>query len=175
MAIRFEDKQSIVTEVNKIAQGALSAVVADYRGVAVSEMTKLREQARSQNIYVRVVRNTLAKRAISQTEFDCLNDVFVGPTIIGFSLEEPGASAKLFKSFAKDHQDFEIKACAIGGVAYGADKIDVVASLPSKDEAIALLMSVMNAPVTKLARTLNEIPSKVTRVVAAVGDSKQAA
>jgi len=175
VAIRLEDKKQIVSEVNQAANSALSAVLADYHGVTVSDMTELRKIARANKVYLRVVRNTLLKRAVADTEFDCIKEVLVGPTILAFSLEDPGAAARVLKDFAKDHPKFEIKALSIGGKLLDASEIDVLAKLPTYDQAISILMSVMLAPVTKLARTFNEVPSKVTRAVAAVRDQKKEA
>ena len=175
MAIRLEDKQRIVAEVNEAAAIALSAVLADYRGVSVERLTTLRKTARENGVYLRVVRNTLLRRAVEGTEFECLREAFVGPTILAFSNEDPGAAARVLKDFAKDNEIFEIKALAVGGKMLPASQIDVLAKLPTYDQAIATLMSVMIAPVTKLARTVNEVPAKVTRCVAAVRDQKQQA
>ena len=173
MAIRLEDKQQIVSEVNQAASSALSAVLADYRGVTVEDMTALRKNARANKVYLRVVRNTLLKRAVADTEFECIQRVLVGPTILAFSQEDPGAAARVLKDFAKENDDFEIKALSVGGQLMDASQIDVLAKLPTLDQARSMLMSVMLAPVTKLARTMNEVPSKVTRAVAAVRDQKQ--
>tara|TARA_R110000824_G_scaffold315042_1_gene502059 strand:- start:75494 stop:76024 length:531 start_codon:yes stop_codon:yes gene_type:complete len=175
VAIRIEDKRQIVAEVNEAAKGALSAVLADYRGVTVSELTDLRKLARDNKVYLRVVRNTLLKRAFQGTDFECLNEALVGPTILAFSQEDPGAAARVLKDFAKNNDDFDVKALAVGGNLLSADQIDILASLPTYDQAIATLMSVILAPVTKLVRTVNEVPTKVTRVVAAVRDQKQEA
>jgi len=173
--IGLKEKQAIVAEVNETASKALSAVMADYRGVAVAAMTELRAKARQEGVEVRVIRNTLAKRALEGTEFECLNDALLGPNIVAFSIEDPGAAARLFKDFAKDNEDFEVKALSIDGEMLPATDIDALAKLPTRDEALAMLMSVMLAPVTKLTRTLNDIPGRVTRVVAAVRDQKQEA
>lgn len=173
MAIRLEDKKQIVSEVNQAASSALSAVLADYRGVTVSDLTALRKNARENNVYLRVVRNTLLKKAVAETEFECIQEVLVGPTILALSQEDPGAAARVLKDFAKDNKDFEIKALSVGGELLDASQIDVLATLPTHDQALSMLMSVMLAPVTKLARTVNEVPSKVTRAVAAVRDQKQ--
>ena len=175
MAIRIEDKRQIVAEVNEAAKGALSAVLADYRGVTVSELTELRKTARENNVYLRVVRNTLLKRAIEGTEYECLNEALVGPTILAFSQEDPGAAARVLNDFSKENDEFDVKALAVGGNLLAADQIDTLAKLPTYDQAIATLMSVMLAPVTKLTRTVNEVPAKATRVVAAVRDQKQEA
>lgn len=175
MAIRLEDKKQIVSEVNEAALSALSAVIADYRGVSVDSLTTLRKSARDNGVYLRVVRNTLLKRAVEGTEYECLSPALKGPTILAFSKEDPGAAARVLKDFAKENDDFEVKALAVGGQMLPASQIDVLAKLPTYDQAIATLMSVMLAPVTKLARTVNEVPAKVTRCVAAVRDQKQEA
>ena len=138
-------------------------------------MTQLRQSARESGVQVRVIRNTLAKRAFEGTELECMNEVLTGPCIVAFAMEDPGASARLFKDFAKEQEAFEIKALSVGGKLLPAEQIDALAKLPTRDEALALLMAVMQAPVTKLVRTMNDIPGRVTRVVAAVRDQKQAA
>ena len=170
--IGLKEKQAIVAEENETASKAISAVMADYRGVSVDDMTTLRKAAREVGVQVRVIRNTLARRAFEGTEFECLNDALLGPNILAFSIEDPGAGARLFKDFAKENKDFEIKALSIGGKLLPADRIDAIAELPTRDQAISLLMAVMQAPVTKLAMTLIDIPGRVTRVVAAVRDQK---
>ena len=175
MALRLEDKMAIVADVNETAQSALSLVIADARGVDVSNITELRKMARSSNVDLRVVKNTLARRAFKGTEFECAVEVLTGPSLFGFSMEDPGAAARLYKDFAKENQDFEIKALAVGGHMMGPEKIDVLAKLPTRDQALGLLASVTIAPVTKLVRTLNEIPAQITRVVSAVSESKKEA
>lgn len=173
MALALTDKKQIVAEVNETASNALSLVVADARGVNVTDMTALRKLARENNVDLRVVRNTLAKRAFADTEFDCVNEALVGPSIFGFSMEDPGAAARIFKDFAKANDAFEVKALSVGGKLLDAGQIDALAKLPTRDQALGMLASVMIAPVTKLVRTFNEVPTKVTRVVAAVRDQKQ--
>ena len=173
MAIGIEDKKAIVAEVNEVASGALSVVLADYHGVEANDLTNLRRQARDGGVYLRVVRNTLAKRAVDGTEFECIGEVLTGPTILAFSLEDPGAAARLLKDFAKEQKEFEIKALAVGGELLGADQIDRLAKLPTRDQALAMLAGVIQAPITKLVRTFNEVPSKITRAVAAVRDQKK--
>jgi large subunit ribosomal protein L10 len=175
VALGLEGKKAIVAEVSEIASTALSAVLAEYRGMTVEQLTELRVKARENNVYLRVVRNTLAKRAVENTEFACLNDALVGQVICAFSLEEPGAAARLVRDFAKDCDKLVTTAIAVGGTLHGADQLAAVAKLPTKDEAISSLMSVMNGPVTKLARTLNEFPSQITRVINAVREQKEAA
>lgn len=163
MAIKLEDKKAIVAEVNEAAKVALSAVVADARGVTVGAMTGLRKEAREAGVYVRVVRNTLLRRAVDGTAFSNLNDAFKGPTLIAFSNEHPGAAARIFKAFAKGQDKFEIKAASFEGQFLAANQIDVLATLPTRDEAISQLMSVIQGATSKLARTL-----------AAVRDQKEA-
>ncbi len=175
MALRLEDKQAIVAEVNEAASKALSAVVSDYRGLTVEQMTVMRAKARESGVYLRVIRNTLARRAIEGTEYECLKEMLVGPTMFAFSQEDPGSAARLLKDYAKEFEKLEIKALSIGGKLLGPGDIDRVAKLPTRDEALALLMAVMQAPVTKLARTLNEVPGKLVRTLAAVRDQKAAA
>jgi len=155
VAIGLEDKKAIVAEVQQAAEGALSAVVADARGVSVVAMTALRKEAREAGVYLRVVRNTLAKRAVEGTEYECLTDAFVGPTMIAFSNEHPGAGARILKAFAKENESLELKAAAFEGEV---TDIAMLASLPTYDEAIAKLMSVLKeASAGKLVRTIAAI------------------
>jgi len=173
VAIRLEDKKAIVAEVNETAGTALSVVMADYRGVTAGDMTALRAKARAENVRLKVVRNNLTKIAIRGTEFECIDEALVGPTILAFSMEDPGAAARLLKDFAKGNDKFEIKGLAFGGELMGAEQLDRLATLPTLHEALTKLAIVTQAPVTKLVRTLNDIPGRVTRVVAAVRDQKQ--
>ena len=175
MPIGLKEKQAIVADVNETASKALSAVMADYRGVTVDKMTALRAQARDAGVQVKVIRNTLARKAFEGTEFECLREVLLGPNILAFSIEDPGAGARVFKEFAKDNEEFEIKALSVGGKLLAADQIDVLAKLPTRDEALARLAAVLQAPIVKLVRTFNDIPGRATRVVAAVRDQKQEA
>ncbi len=174
MALTLEQKQVVVAEVNEIAASALSAVVADYRGLTVAQMTEMRAKARAAGVYLRVVRNTLAKRAVQGTEYECLNESFVGPTLVAFSTEDPGSAARLLKDYAREHNALEVRALAIGGEMLGADQLDRIAQLPTLDQARAMLLAVMLAPVVKLARTLHEVPGKLVRTLAAVRDQKEA-
>jgi large subunit ribosomal protein L10 len=175
VAIGLEEKKAIVAEVNETAASALSLVIADARGVASNDMTALRASARESRVTLRVVRNTLAKRALEGTEYECVTDTLTGPSLFGFSMEDPGAAARLFKDFASDNERFEVKALAVSGKLLGAEQLDVLAKLPTRDQAIATLMSVMKAPIEKLVRTSNEVPGKLVRVMAAVRDQKQEA
>jgi len=149
VAIKLEDKKAIVAEVNEAAKVALSAVVADARGVTVGAMTGLRKEAREAGVYVRVVRNTLLKRAVADTQYDVLNDVFTGPTLIAFSKDHPGAAARIFKEFAKGQDKFEIKADAFEGTYLASNEIDVLASPPTSDEANSQQRSVSHGTTRK--------------------------
>ncbi len=175
MAIGLEDKKAIVAEVNTVAAEALSLVIADSRGVEVNDMVALRAEARKANVSVRVVRNTLAKRAVEGTEYECAQDSFKGPSLLAFSMEDPGAAARIFKDFAKENENFEVKALAVGGQLLDAGQIDVLAKLPTRDQAISMLMGTMLAPVTKLVQTANEVPGKLVRTLAAVKEQKEQA
>ncbi len=171
MALRLEQKQVIVAEVQEAASNALAAVLADYRGLNVGELTDLRRRAREANVYVRVVANTLLKRAVAGTDYECLNEAaIVGPTMLAFSREDPGSAARLFKEVAAELASFDVKAVSIGGKVYPPEDIDRIASLPTKEGAIAMLLSTLEAPVAKLARTLKELPARVARTLAAVGE-----
>ena len=174
MALRLEQKQQIVAEVNEVAASALSAVIADYRGLTVAEMTEMRVKARESGVYLRVVRNTLAKRAVEGTEYECLNDAFVGPTLLAFSQEDPGAAARVIKDFGKEHDLLKVTMLSIGGELLQPTDLERLASLPTKDQAISMLMAVMKAPVEKFVRTLAEPHGKMVRTVAAIRDQKQA-
>jgi large subunit ribosomal protein L10 len=155
VALGLEDKKAIVAEVQEAAQGALSAVVADSRGVTVGAMTALRKEAREAGVWMKVVRNTLARRAVEGTPYECLNDILVGPSLIAFSSEHPGAAARIFKDFDKKNDKFELKGGAFDGAMVS---VDMLATLPTYDEAIARLMSVMKeASAGKLVRTIAAI------------------
>ena len=175
MGLRLEDKQTIVSEDNEAAGSALSAILADYRGLTVAEMTELRTKARTSGIYLRVVRNTLAKRAIDGTPYECLRDALTGPTLVAFSYSEPGAAARLLRDYGKDREALNVKAISIGGDLFDSGQLDRIASLPNRDEAITMVLGLLLAPITKLARTVNEVPGRVVRTLAAVGEQKKAA
>lgn len=174
MALTLEEKKAVVAEVSDVARGAFSAVAAEYRGLTVEELTSLRIKAREDNVYLRVVKNTLARRALEDTDFACMSDRLTGPLILAFSQEDPGAAARVTKDFARDHDRFEVTMLSVGGELLEASEIDKLAKLPTRDQAISMLMSVMQAPIGKFVRTLNEVPGKLVRTVAAVRDSKAA-
>jgi len=175
VTLRLEDKKAIVAEVGQIAQQALSAVTAEYRGLTVEDMTKLRAKARENGVYLRVIRNTLARRAVEGTTFACLQETLVGPLLIAFSQRELSGAARLIKDFAKTNDKLVVKALAFDGQLLAANDLDKLASLPTREEALSILMAAMKASVTKFVRTLAEPHAKFVRTVAAVRDQKQAA
>ena len=174
MALGLEDKKAIVADVAETASNALSLVIADARGVNLTDMTALRARAREEQVVLRVVKNSLAKRAFTDTDFSCVEEALVGPSIFGFSMEDPGAAARLFKDFAKQNEDFEVKALSVGGDLMGSEKIDVLAKLPTRDQALSMLANLMLAPVIKFVRATNDIPGRVVRVVDQVAKQKAA-
>lgn len=175
MALKLDDKKIIVEEVAAIAAEAHSAIAAEYRGLTVTEMTELRKTARETGVYMRVVKNTLARRAVEGTEFECMQDGLSGPLLLAFSMEDPGSAARVISDFTKEHDQLVTKLVSIGGQLYEASELKRLASLPNRDQAISMLMAVMKAPVEKFVRTLAEPHAKLVRTVAAVKDQKQAA
>lgn len=175
MPLTLEQKKAVVTEVAEVARDASSAVAAEYRGLSVAEMTKLREQARGMKVYLRVVRNTLAHRALEDTDFACMREGLSGPLILAFSREEPRDAAKLLSDFAKANDKLVPKMAAYGGKLLVAADIGALASMPTREQALSTLLSVMKAPATKLVRTLAEPHGRLVRTFGAVRDQKQAA
>jgi len=173
MALNIEDKKAIVAEVSQVASESLSAVAAEYRGLTVGEMDELRVKARQAGVYLRVVRNTLARRALTGTEYECIKESMVGPLVLAFSKEEPGAAPRLIRDFAKEHEQLKAIALSMSGQAYGPEQLNALADLPTYDGALAILMRVMKAPVEKFVRTLAEPHTKFVRTLAAVRDAKQ--
>lgn len=172
MPLSLDEKKAVVAEVANVASSAHSAVAADYRGLTVFEMTDLRQKARAQNVYLKVVKNTLARRAVEGTEFECMSEGLTGPLMLAFSTEDPGSAARVIKEYAKTTSRLEVRAVAIGGQVYGATELDRVASLPTRDEALAQLAGTLRAPLDKFARTLNEVPGKLVRTVEAIRADK---
>ncbi len=167
-------KEEIVAEVNAEVREAVSAATADYRGLTVSEMTTMRADARSSGVYLRVIRNTLARRAVEGTAHECMRDTFSGPTLIALSREDPGAAARLLKKYVDEFRTLEVTALSVDGELLEAAQLNRIASLPTLDEARSQLMRVLLAPLDALARTLNEVPGSLVRAVAAVRDARQA-
>lgn len=174
MPLTFEAKKAVVEEVHEVAKAAHSAVAAEYLGLTVVEMTRLRDEARNSGVYLRVVRNTLARRALEDTDFACMRDRLIGPLVLAFSKEEPGAAARVIKDFSKGNDKLVVKLVSVEGKLLEPKDIDVLASLPTRDEAIAQLMSVMLAPVSKFVRTLAEPHAMLVRTLGAIRDQKQA-
>ena len=175
MALNIEQKKAVVAEVADAASNALAAVAAEYRGLTVEEMTELRAKAREDGVFLRVAKNTLVRRAVEGTEFECIQDSLTGPLLLAFSMDDPGAAARLVKDYSKSHDHLVAKLVAVGGKSYDASELDRLASLPTYDQAIAILMGVMKAPIEKFTRTLAEPHTKMVRTFAAVRDAKQAA
>jgi large subunit ribosomal protein L10 len=175
VALSYAQKESIVAEVAEVAKTAYSAVGAEYRGLSVADMTELRVEARKAGVYVRVVKNTLARRAFADTDFACMQDALTGPLVLAFGREDPGSAARVVEAFAKKHDKFQVRLIAVSGQLLPPTELDKLAKMPTYDEAISQLMAVMKAPVQKLAATVNEVPGKLVRTLAAVRDAKEAA
>src|SRR5210317_1556429 len=175
MALNLEQKKAVVAEVADAANKALAAVAAEYRGLTVEEMTDLRTKAREGGVILKVAKNTLVRRAVEGTEYECMQDSLTGPLLFAFSMDDPGAAARLVKDYSKDHEKLVAKLVAIGGQLYDASELERLSQLPTYDQAIAMLMGVMKAPVEKFVRTLAEPHTKLVRTFAALRDAKQAA
>lgn len=175
MALRLEDKKTLVAEVNAIAGSALSLVAAEYSGLTVDQMTALRREAREAGVHLQVVKNTLARRAVEGTDFECIKEELAGPLLLAFSNEEPGAAARVVKGFAKDNERLVAKLVSIGGKVLPGSELDRLASLPTREQALSMLVGVLQAPITKFVRTLNEPVVKLVRTIAAVKEAKPAA
>jgi large subunit ribosomal protein L10 len=175
MTLKLEDKQALVAEVNAVATSAHSVVAAEYRGLSLPQMTDLRAKARASGVYMRVVKNTLARKAVAGTPFECIGDSLKGPLVLAFSKNDPGAAARVVKAFAKDHDKLVAKLVSMGGKLLSSRDLDRVASLPTKEQALAQLMGLLKAPISKLVRTLAEPQAKLVRTLAAVKEQKAAA
>ena len=175
MSLSLDRKKDIVKEVAEVASRSNAAIAAEYRGLNVADMTRLRHSARDANVVLRVVRNTLARRALEDTEFACMRDGLNGPLLLAFSPDEPGAAAKLVRDFAKENDNLVVKLVATGGHLLEPSAIESLANLPNREQAISLLMGVMKAPIEKLARTMAAPYNLLVGTLAAVRDQKQAA
>jgi large subunit ribosomal protein L10 len=174
VALKLEDKKAIVAEVAEHASSALSVIAADYRGLTVEAMTNLRKLARETGkIRLKVVPNTLARRALKDTEFACLCDSLTGPLFLAFSYDDPAAAARLLREKLDEYENLKVKAIAIAGKLIGPEGLKAIASLPTREQALSMLMSMLLAPVTKLVRTLAEPYTQLARATAAVRDAKQ--
>jgi len=170
MPLSIDAKRALVDEVSQVAASAHSAVAAEYRGLTVGEMTELRVAARNADVYLKVVKNTLAKRAIEGTAFECMQSSLKGPLVLAFSREDPGAAARVIKGFAKDHDKLITVALALGGELYSAADLDRVASLPTLDEARAQLLGTLQAPLSQFVRTLAEPAAMLARTLSQRGE-----
>jgi large subunit ribosomal protein L10 len=172
LGLSLEQKQAMVSEVSARLAKAKAVILAEYRGLDVARVTQLRSKARKSGLYLRVLKNTLARRAIQGTPFEKLTDQMVGPLMYGIA-EDPVAGAKLLSEFARDHEQFVIKAGAMPNTVMSAKDVKALALLPSREELLARLMGTLQAPIAKLARTLNEVPAKFVRTLAALKDQRE--
>src|SRR5450631_4665083 len=173
MSLNLEQKKALVTEVNEVARTAQSVVAAEYRGLTVTQITNLRAQARKSGVYMRVVKNTLARKAVSGTTFECIGPQLKGPLILAFSKDDPGAAARVVKAFAKDNDKLVAKLVSLGGQLLKAQDIDRVAALPTRAQALSQLLGVIKAPISKFVGTLAAPNSKLVRTLAAVLEAKK--
>jgi large subunit ribosomal protein L10 len=172
MPLNLEDKKALVAEVSEIAAKAQSVVAAEYRGITVSQMTELRAKARGQGVYMRIVKNTLARKALAGTTFESIGPKLKGPLVLAFAKDDPGAAARVVKDFAKTNEKLVPTLVSIGGQVLSGKDLEKVASLPTREQALAQLMGLLKAPIEKLVRTLAEPQAKLVRTLAALRDSK---
>jgi len=173
MPLTLANKQQVVAEVADVANRAHSVVAAEYRGLTVTQMTDLRDKARESGVYLRVVRNTLARRAVENTSFECLQEGLTGPLVLAFAEEDPGASARVMGDYAKTNDKLVIRLVAFGGKLLPASDIGVLAKMPTREQALAQLLGVMKAPIEKFVRTLAEPHAKLVRTFDAVRRQKE--
>jgi len=173
--LNLEEKKAIVAEVAEVAAGAHSVIAAEYRGLTVGQLTDLRKQAREASVVLRVIKNSLAKRAFEGTDYACLQDSLTGPLMLAFSQEDPAAAARIFKDFVKENDKLVVKSIALGETLMDASQLDTLAKMPTRDQALGMLAGVIQAPISKFVRTVAEPTNKLARVLAAVRDTKQAA
>ena len=171
MRLGLEGKRAIVEQVSSALAGSQAAIVAEYSGLTVAKMTELRRQAREHGVFLQIVKNTLARRAVKDSDFACLDEHLVGPLALA-AAEDPVAVAKVLSKFQKDNDVFAIKAGAMSGNLLSAEEIQRLASLPGREELLAKLVGTLQAPIQKFVQTLNEVPSKFVRTLAAVRDSE---
>ncbi len=174
MALKLEDKKTFVKEVNAVAGDSVTAVAAEYRGLSVAEMTELRREARNAGVYLRVVKNTLARRAVEGTDFECMKDTLKGPILLAFAKDDPGAAARVIKDFAKGHSALQAVSLSVGGQLLPATDLKKLEDLPTLDQARAMLLGVMLAPMSKLVRTLAEPSGMLARTLSARGSQEAA-
>jgi large subunit ribosomal protein L10 len=175
MPLKLEDKQTLVAEVGAVAAKAQSVIAAEYRGLTVSQMTELRMKARAQGVYMRVVKNTLARKAIAGTAFESIGPKLKGPLVLAFSRNDPGAAARVVKDFAKANEKLITTLISLGGAVLPGKDLDKVASLPTREQALSQLLGVMKAPIEKLVRTLAAPHTKLVRTIDAIRAQRAAA
>lgn len=175
MSVTLEQKKAVVAELAEVAARAPTAIAAEYIGLNVAEMSQLRQSAREAGIYLKVVRNTLARRALEGTRFDCMREALAGPLLLAFSSEEPGAAARVIRDFSKSNSKLVVKLVSIDGRLLDAGDIDRLANLPTLDQARSMLLGVLKAPAGKLVRLLAEPEARLVRLLAARRDRQQAA
>ena len=175
MALNLEDKKALVAEVAEVAAKAQSVVAAEYRGLTVTQMTELRAKARKSGVYMRVVKNTLARKALAGTSFEAVGPKLKGPLVLAFSKDDPGAAARVVKDFAKANEKLVATLVSLGGQVLPPKDLEAVASLPTREQALSMLLGTLKAPSQKLVSTIAAVPSKLVRTLAAVRDQKQAA
>ena len=173
MPLRIEQKKAVVEELHSIASSSVSAAIAEYRGLNVAEITKLRTKARESEIYLKVVKNSLSKKALADTNFECLTQALQGPIIIALSADDLASPARLFKDFGKDYEHLKTVGLAIDGNVFPSSELDRIAKLPTRNEAYSTIVGLMKAPLEKALRTLNEIPVKFTRLILTVKENKE--
>ena len=170
MALRLEDKKALVEEVNAVAGDSVTAVAAEYRGLSVAQMTELRKEARNAGVYMRVVKNTLARRAVEGTDFECMQETLKGTILLAFAKDDPGAAARVIKDFAKQNDALQAVSLSAGGQLMPGSDLAKLADLPTLDQARAMLLGVLNAPMSQLVRTLAEPASMLARTLSARGE-----
>ena len=174
MGLNREEKAEVIEEIGAQVASAQSIIVAEYRGLGVGSITQLRKQARESGVYLRVLKNTLARRAVAGTPFEGLSDKLVGPLIYGIS-KDPVTAAKVMADFAKSNDKLSLKAGALPNFVMDTNGVKALASMPSRDELLSQLMGTMQAPIAKFVRTLNEVPGKFVRTLAALRDEREKA
>ena len=165
MGLTLEQKQAVVAEVAAVAAAAPAVIAAEYKGLDVAEMTSLRRSARSAGVYLRVVRNTLARRALEGTQFECMRETLTGPLLLAFSSEEPGSAAKVIRDFARENQKLVVRLIALDGRLLDTAEIESVANMPTQDQARAMLLGLLQAPLSKFLRVLSEPEAKFLRLL----------
>ena len=173
MPLRIEQKKAVVEELNSMASSSVSAAIAEYRGLNVAEITELRTKARESGVYLKVVKNSLSKKALADTNFECLTQALQGPIIIALSADDLASPARLFKDFSKDYEHLKTVGLAIDGDVFPSSELDRIARLPTRNEAYSTIVGLMKAPLEKALRTLNEIPVKFTRLILTVKENQE--